>query len=180
MTCQVEIKVSKWSIHIKSPYNERMNAKYRSRGGEYRKEEGEWLLPRLDPSYELLKEEFNWVPDCSVTQITVPVDGEGVIDHGTVVYYKGYVLASRSSRNSYVKTYDGVVANGDYQSWGGSYKHPEVLHGSEVTSWNIMAFDGIPGKKASNPLSKFSTEQLLEEIERRKQCEPSQSDPKTS
>lgn len=180
MTCQVEIKVSKWSIHIKSPYNERMIKKYRARGGEYRKDEGEWLLPRLDPSYELLKEEFNWVPDCSVTQLIVSVDDEGVIDDGAAVYYKGYVLATRSGRDSYVKTYDGVVADGDYKSSGGSARYPSVMDGATVTSWNVMVYDGIPGKKASNPLSKFSTEQLLEEIERRKQCEPSQSDPAIS
>lgn len=180
MTCQVEIKVSKWSIHIKSPYNERMNAKYRARGGEYRKEEGEWLLPRLDPSYEFLKEEFNWVPDCSVTQITVPIDDANVIDEGSAVYYKGYILATRSYRDSRVKTYDGVVADGDYSDSGGSAKHPSVLANSTVNAWSVMVYDGIPGKKASNPLAKFSTEQLLEELERRKQCEHSPSEQKTS
>lgn len=179
MNCQVDIKVSKWSIHIKGPYNERMQAKYRARGGEFRKEEGVWLIPRIDSSYKLLKEEFNWVPGCDVTQITVHIDDDDVLDVVGVLYYKGYILATRRWRDSQVRTYDGVVANGEYSWSGGSVKNPRVLPGSTVSSWDIMTYDGIPRKAVYNPLARFSTEKLLEELERRNLCVHSPAEQET-
>lgn len=181
------------TITVSIPYNPSMIAVLRARGGKWDKNNYHWVLPALPENFSMLKANFNWVPRCGVSWVKIYNGARSkgdpcAEDTGSYVYYRGYLLASRTSKNSRVAQPSGVVANGTYAPSGGSAKYPDVLEGSDVDSWNLLMYDGIPddtaivaeGKSDSKPigepssattssvnLDSFDVLDLIEELEKR-------------
>lgn len=184
------------TITVSIPYNPSMIGVLRARGGKWDKDNCRWILPALPENFSMLKANFNWVPRCGVSWVKIYNGARTRIqpgfsyaeDAGSYVYYRGYLLASRTSKNSRVAQPSGVAANGTYAPSGGSVKYPDVLEGSDVESWNLLMYDGIPdttvtvteGKSDSKPVDEASTAitssanlgsfdvlDLIEELEKR-------------
>lgn len=183
---QVTIQESDDLLVIKLPYNPRMNACFREAGGKWVAAKFCWNLPAKKANYTMLKRMFNWVPGCGTKWIKVNNPHERSTkpladDEGSEVYYKGYLLGSRKSRDGRVFTPEGVVTHGNYAASGGSAKYPDVLAHSSVTAWDVVVYDGkAPIMTSSGGLfsgasltitagrfALFSDQELIDEVESR-------------
>lgn len=125
MQTQINIAVKdNKTITVQCPYHPSNISKFRAAAGKWKN--NRWVLPDCENSRKLLHELFNWVEGCGTTQITLDfLKNDNVKCEDSVYTYKGYVLASRRSRDASVTQPHGVIlSKGSYPESGGSVKNP--------------------------------------------------------
>lgn len=126
MKTQIIITVRERSqtITVQCPYLPSNINKFKAAGGKWHNDR--WILPDCENSRKLLHDLFNWVEGCGITQITLDFLKDDNAELEDSLYkYKGYVLASRRSRDASVIQPHGVIlSKGSYPDSGGSVKNP--------------------------------------------------------
>lgn len=163
----IEIRNQDNTIAIQSPYLQSNISKFKAAGGKW---DGikSWILPDCENSRNLLYELFNWVEGCGLVQHKLDFFSDDVKDSGNSYNYKGYVLASRKSRDSSVKQPDGVIlSKGSYPESGGSVKNPcpGVVRDSDgKVEYILTMFDGVCKNETSLPQPIARIQELITEL----------------
>ena len=124
---QAHIEAVDGKIKITAPYSELNNESWRTLGGKL--SSGSWLIPDNDTSRKVIAELFG--TKSNDVEVFIPYDMIKI--DGSIIQFKGYVLAQRRFRDSKVRMPDGVsLAQGKFTSSGGSVKNPRVNINSEM------------------------------------------------